>query len=781
MGAGNRRAQILSPEARSITSMEKPTPIAHAAQGDDGNWREPHALSEHLAGVAALSACHSRKFGAGDWGHLAGLWHDLGKYRPAFQNYIRQASGFDAQNAHIEGAGRVDHSTAGAIHSVDQLGEGAGRLLAYLISGHHAGLPDWNGDNSSLFQRLEDARQKGFLKEALDQQPPEAILRGQRPDSRPKGGVADLHLWLRMLFSSLVDADFLDTENYMNSDKANTRAAYPNIDNLLARFTSHMERLAADAVPTVVNRIRADVLHQCTERAREERGNGLYSLTVPTGGGKTLSALAFALHHAKTHKKKRVIYAIPYLSIIEQTADVFRNIFGEDVVEHHSNLDPDKESARSRLASENWDAPLIVTTNVQLFESLFAARTSRCRKLHNLVDSVVILDEAQLLPPEFLEPCLAAIRTLSKHYGVTFVLCTATQPAFQPREINGKPFAGLPDVRELMRGGFHVQDPNDLYQGLDRVKVHWPDTRVPTTWDELAGRVTRHDQALAIVNRKTHARELAKRLPNALYLSTDLCGAHRAERIEEIRIRLEANRERAKAGLPVCPLHVVSTQLIEAGVDVDFPVVFRALAGLDSIAQAAGRCNREGRLMRGEDEVKGEVHIFVPPEPAPSGLLLKGEQATRALLALDPDPVLAPNLFERYFRLWFAAINSMDKEGIVGLLTPGNGLEISFRTAADKFHLIPDDGAPVIVRWGEAEKWLTKLKADKPDRWIMRKLQRYSVNVRKDCLARLIAQQDVEEVLPGFYAQSNDLLYDETFGFLGCAENIAPAPGNYVF
>lgn len=756
-------------------------PIAHAAQNPDGSWRDPHDLANHLAGVAALAACHARKFGAEDWAHLAGLWHDLGKYRPAFQSYIRNASGYEKENAHIESAGRVDHSTAGAVHAVDELGEGAGRLLAYLIAGHHAGLPDWNGENASLFQRLEDARKKGFLKEALDQQPPEAILRGQRPGSRPNGVAADLHLWLRMLFSSLVDADFLDTENYMNPDKAETRAAYPNIDNLLGRFSGHMERLSAAAVPTDVNRIRADVLRQCIERAVEERGNGLYSLTVPTGGGKTLSALAFALHHAARHSKRRVIYAIPYLSIIEQTADVFRGIFGEDVVEHHSNLDPDKESARSRLASENWDAPLIVTTNVQLFESLFAARTSRCRKLHNLVDSVVILDEAQLLPPEFLEPCLASILTLSKYYGITFVLCTATQPAFQPREINGQPFAGLPDVRELMQGGPHVQDPNNLYQGLDRVKVHWPDTSVTTTWDELAESVICHDQTLVIVNRKTHAREIAKRLPDSLYLSTDLCGAHRAERIEEIRIRLAANRERAKAGLPVCPLRVVSTQLIEAGVDVDFPVVFRALAGLDSIAQAAGRCNREGRLMRGEDEVKGEVHVFVPPEPAPSGLLLKGENVTKELLSLDPNPALTPTLFEHYFRLWFSSINSMDKEGILHLLTPGNGMEINFRTAAEKFNLIPDDGAPVIARWGEAEKWLTKLKADGPDRWLMRKLQRYSVNVHRNCLDRLIAQHDVEEVLPGLYAQANDLLYDESFGFLGCAGNAAPAPGNYVF
>lgn len=753
---------------------DKKLPIAHAAKGENGAWRKPHTLTNHLAGVAALSTCHARKFGAEDWGHLAGLWHDLGKYRPAFQDYIRHKSGFEKENAHIESADRVDHSTAGAVHAVDELGEGAGRLLAYLIAGHHAGLPDWNGDNASLFQRLVDARNKDFLKEALDQEPPEEILRGQSPVSRPKGDVADLHLWLRMLFSSLVDADFLDTENYMNSEQAQIRAAYPDIDNLLARFTAHMDQIALNAEPTAVNRIRANVLRQCIERAGDERGNGLYSLTVPTGGGKTLSSLAFALHHAANpkHKKRRVIYAIPYLSIIEQTADEFRKIFGADVVEHHSNLDPDKESASSRLAAENWDAPLIVTTNVQLFESLFAARTSRCRKLHNMVDSVVILDEAQLLPPEFLEPCLAAIRALSKHYGITFVLCTATQPAFHPRDINGRPFAGLPDVQELMSGGPHVQDPDDLYKGLDRVKVHWPEMQVMTNWDELAERIAHHDQALAIVNRKTHARELTKRLPKALYLSTDLCGAHRAERIEEIRIRLGGNRERVKAGLPVCPLHVVSTQLIEAGVDVDFPVVFRALAGLDSIAQAAGRCNREGQLKRGGENVKGGVHVFVPPEPAPSGLLLKGEQASRELLALNPDPSLTPALFERYFRLWFAAINSMDREGILDLLKPGKGLEISFRSAAEKFRLIPDDGAPVIVRWGESENLLKQLKSGLHDRWLMRKLQRYTVNVRRNCLDRLV-NQGVEEILPGLYEQTDDLLYDDDYGFLGCADNVA--------
>jgi CRISPR-associated endonuclease/helicase Cas3 len=541
-----------------------------------------------------------------------------------------------------------------------------------------------------------------------------------------------------------------------------------------------MQRLVEQTQPSPINQLRTKVLKQCIERAAESIGNGLYSLTVPTGGAKTLSSLGFALHHAIHHGKRRVIYAIPYLSIIEQTADIFRDIFGDDLVEHHSNLDPDQETLRSRLAGENWDAPLIVTTNVQLFESLYAARSSRCRKLHNLVNSVVILDEAQLLPTEFLEPCLAAIRTLSTHYGVTFVLCTATQPAFAPRDINGRPFLGLPDVRELMQGGPHVQAPADLYRNLERVKVHWPDTQQPTDWDQIAARVGEHDQVLVIVNRKRDARELAQNLPGALYLSTDLCGAHRAERIAEIRNRLETNRELAKTGLPPVPLRVVSTQLIEAGVDVDFPVVFRALAGMDSITQAAGRCNREGRLTRGADAAQGMVYVFTAPTPAPQGLLLKGEQATRELLASDPNPTLTPALFERYFRLWFAALNTFDKADILDLLRPGPGLEIRFRTAAEQFNLIADDGEPVIVRWGESEKWLKLLQSGKPDRWLMRKLQRYSVNVRRDCLDRLIDQGDVRKILPGIYAQEHDLLYDKTLGFLGCADDTAPAAGNFI-
>jgi CRISPR-associated endonuclease/helicase Cas3 len=747
--------------------MTSARPIAHAAQNPDGSWRKPHDLAAHLSDVGDKAAKFAARFGM-DWARLAGLWHDLGKYRPKFQNYIRHASGFERENAHIEGMEhRVEHSAAGALHAMHTLGELQGRLLAYLIAGHHAGLPDWNGGPASLYQRMDNARREGHLDEVLAAAPPNHILdaNGLKPSTRPKGKAQELHLWLRILFSCLVDADFLDTEAYMEPDRATLRAGYPSIGELLDRFTDHMAQLRGDAPATAVNAVRDRVLTQCIERAREDRGNGLFSLTVPTGGGKTLASLAFALNHAKAHGKQRVIYVIPYLSIIEQTAGVFRQVFGEEVViEHHSHLDPDKEDRSSRLAAENWDAPIIVTTNVQFFESLHAARTSRCRKLHNIVESVVILDEAQLLPPEWLDPCLAAIRALATHYGVTFVLCTATQPAFRPREVNGKRFAGLSDVRELMQGGPHVEAPAALYEALERVRVHWPTTLATQDWDTIAERIAAHPQALVIVNRKSHARALAEKLPGALYLSTNLCGAHREKRIDEIRLRLAANRDRAQAGLPVCPLHVVSTQLIEAGVDVDFPVVFRSLAGLDAIAQAAGRCNREGRLER------GEVYVFVPPESSPPGLLLKAEQATRELLALDAEPALSPEMFDRFSRLLLARVNTWDKANICRMLTPGNQLEFRFREAADKFRLIDNDGLPVIVRWGDSPDLIDKLDAGKPDRWLLRKLQRYTVNVHPDCLRPLLDQRDVRETLPGLYVQANDLIYDETFGFLGCEQ-----------
>jgi CRISPR-associated endonuclease/helicase Cas3 len=750
-------------------SINTVRPIAHVARSEDGTWREPHDLAEHLVGVSTLAADFARTFGE-DWARLAGLWHDLGKYRPRFQNYIRQASGFEA-DAHIKGeGGRAPHSTAGALLACDTFKE-AGRVLAYLIAGHHAGLDDWHG---GLNERLDLPASRDELSDALATQPPADILNpgGFKPDLRTvPGGSSGFALWVRMLFSCLVDADFLDTEAYMSPDKSTQRGNWPTLAELLAQFDRHMTGVAANANPTPVNRLRAGILQQCRDKA--QASPGLFSLTVPTGGGKTLSSLAFALEHAKayaeTSPKKRIIYVIPYTSIIEQTADIFRGIFGDAVLEHHSNAeaDPNQESSQSRLACENWDAPVIVTTNVQFFESLFARRTSRCRKLHNIVDSIVVLDEAQLLPPEFLQPILDVLNLLTRHYGVTVVLSTATQPALSTQEYFDaqRNIRGLENVREI------IDDPDALYRALERVQVKLPaDWNTTSSWENLTGELTRYESVLAIVNRRKDACELWRQMPQgSLHLSALMCGAHRSRAINEIKARL-------KAGIPT---RVISTQLVEAGVDLDFPVVYRALAGLDSIAQAAGRCNREGKLD------KGEIFIFVPPKPAPPGLLRKGENACRNVLhSYDGNP-LDRVLFGQYFERLYHACD-LDEQGIVELLTvDGQTLAVNFRTAAEKFRLIQDeDSAPIISLYRGADgtdetvdTLINTLRKHGPERWLMRKLQRYTVNIHRRELTRLL-NGDVEEIIPGLYVQISDWLYHPDIGLN--TDYLPPQPTGFI-
>lgn len=733
-------------------------PIAHAAKDADGIWRAPHDLAEHLRAVAASASTSAHRFGSSEWAYLAGLWHDLGKYRPRFQNYIRQASGFEA-DAHIKGeAGKAPHSTAGALWACDKF-KTYGHVLAYLIAGHHAGLSDWFG---GLGARLASEDSTRELKEALAETPPSDILdhRGFTPDLRAiPGGKDGFALWIRMLFSCLVDADFLDTEAYMSEDKAKQRGGWPAIPQLLVQFERYMTDKLHEAPPTTVNRMRADILRQCREKARS--APGLFSLDVPTGGGKTLSSLAFALEHARLHDKRRIIYVIPYTSIIEQTADIFRGIFGDAVIEHHSNAEaePEMENHKSRLACENWDAPIVVTTNVQLFESLFAAKTSRCRKLHNIVDAVVVLDEAQLLPTEFLQPIIDVLNLLTQHYGVTVVLSTATQPALSSRQYFDAKcnMRGL-DAREIM------DDPDALHRELERVTVRLPsDWNAPASWDSLADELGRHDTVLAIVNRRSDARELWQRmLSGTLHLSALMCGEHRSQTIRQIK-------ERLKHGLPT---RVVSTQLVEAGVDLDFPVVYRALAGLDSIAQAAGRCNREGRLA--EQNRQGEVVVFIPPHPAPPGLLRKGEDACRSVLHAHEGNPLERALFARYFeKLYYAC--DLDAKGInASLKVESESLAVNFKTAADNFRLIQDeDSASVIVHYrgtdgcdDKIDMLLNTLRKDGPERWLMRKLQRYTVSIPRRQAMTLLAQGDVEEMIPGLFVQVSDWLYDKDLGLL---------------
>ena len=724
----------MTPVREQASRPDPAGPFAHTRPGRPvGEW-EP--LEGHLREVARLAEHFGSAFGSGGWARLAGLWHDLGKYRASFQGYLRRAGGALDEGISDEcAAGRVDHSTVGAIHAIDSLGE-RGKVVAYLIAGHHAGLPDATGGEASLRSRLD---RKDLLTDwARDEIPPE-LLQAQPPRGGPPSrDPQDTHLWLRMLFSCLTDADFLATEAFMDVGRATSRLrADPGIDHLARQLHSWLT--ARFPRPhTEVDRIRAEVLDACTAGA--SRDPGLFTLTVPTGGGKTLSSMAFALNHAVAWGKRRVIYAIPYTSIIEQTADTFRDIFGDCVIEHHSNLDPDdpsRDSLSQRLAAENWDAPIIVTTNVQLFESLFAARGSRCRKLHNIVDSVVVLDEAQLLPPDFLDPILHCLRVLIRDYGVSLVISTATQPA-----------VGLTGAREL------APDPIGLDRRLRRVRYEWPDSNGPATWAQIADEIVRAPQILCVVNRRDDARELYGLIrgeEGAVHLSALMCGDHRSRVISGIKERLTNGQ----------PVRLVSTQLIEAGVDLDFPVVYRAFAGLDSIAQAAGRCNREGKLLS-----PGRVVVFNPPTPPPPGLLRKAENKARELLAGRQSDDLDPALFSTFFELLYnQGVNTLDRHDILELLgRDARRLDFQFRSAAERFHLVDESGyRPVVADWGQGLALVQHLKRRGPDRFVMRRLQRFTVSLPCHQVNALLAAGEIEEILPSLFAAKPGL-YDKEIG-----------------
>lgn len=723
-------------------------PIAHVRKNPDGSWAEPQGLEDHLEGTARLAEGFAKVFASGAWGLVLGLCHDTGKSPQAWQRYLGRKSGYD-EEAHLETKpGTMDHSTPGAKLAEEVLGKGVGRILSYCVAGHHAGLPDWIGPQSALAFRLQGTTTEGIPAEYRD------LLTAGRHGTPPwkfdsKG--LDLSLWIRTLFSCLVDADFLDTEAYMENGKTKPRGGYLPLSELLERFNAHMAqktRAARETADTPVNRARQRVLAEC--RAAAHLMPGFFSLTVPTGGGKTLSSMAFALEHAAQYGKERIIYVIPYTSIIEQNADVFRAALGADqVVEHHSNLDEDDSTPKALLAAENWDAPVIVTTSVQFFESLFAAKTSRCRKLHNIANSVVILDEAQLVPVEFLSPILAAMRLLIEHYKVSFVICTATQPAWEARD----GFPGLPagSVREI------VKDVPGLYTDLRRVAVEPVDTKTPRTWEEIAGELSTIDRVLCVVSDRKSCRELYRLMPEGTYhLSALMCAQHRSDLIAEIK-------EKLKGGESV---RVVSTQLVEAGVDIDFPVVYRALAGLDSIAQAAGRCNREGKL-NAEGKL-GKVVVFVPPRKAPAGILRKAAETAARLLEDGLSDPIDHTAFAPYFSELYWKANSLDAKDILKLLQPdGSDCGIQFRSAAEAFRIIDDKlQRTVIVPYGEGEKLIAELKAIGPARGLLRKLQRYTVNVYLNQFTALQDRGSLEAIVPEVFALKCEVEYDEKVGLL---------------
>jgi len=704
--------------------------IAHT--NDTG---KEQSLSEHLNNVAKRTAEYAAVFQSADIGYLIGLLHDIGKYSEAFQRRIRGSEE------------RTDHSSAGA-QWLDQ--SKANKLLSsiagYIILGHHSGLPDFGSDGDSA----EEPTLKGRLKKKIDdfssfrkEITPEYNLNISSLNRLCKSANAydfSFQFFVRMLYSCLVDADFLDTEEFVTGG---TRARCNEDFETMRKALYHITDSFRDK-QGLINEKRREILLRCEEFGKKDKG--LYSLTVPTGGGKTLSSMAFALEQIHAHKMKRIIYVIPYSSIIEQTAAVFKNIFGEDkVLEHQYNYEyeydenmrlSDKQKML-KLASENWDMPIVVTTNVQFFESLFANKSSRCRKLHNLADSVIVFDEVQMFPYHFLLPCLYAVRELVKNYGVTALFCSATQPDFSRylKEI---------EIKEI------TEDPAGLNTLFKRVRIN----KLGILTDAvLLDEIKRHTRVLVIVNSRKKAYKLYQLLKDddTYYLSTLLTPEDRKKSIQEIKRKLREGG--------AC--RVISTQLIEAGVDIDFPVVFREAAGVDSVIQSAGRCNREGKL------ALGEVNVYEPEEKISfrNAHLFRSVQIG-GMIMKEYDDIISPEAVKRYFDVAYEASN-LDVSDMIGCFVKRKGellLQYDFRQAAERFRLIDSDQMSIVISSEDNKEVIKRLKYARFPSGLLRKLQQSTVSVYRYEFDKLKKDIKLEEIQEGIYVLSDTGLYDRSTG-----------------
>lgn len=729
---------------------------AHTTDGPKDTWQ---LLVTHLKAVADLASERAAVFGAAGFAHWAGLMHDIGKFSQAFQRYLETSNG------------RVDHSTAGAQLIRKLWREQGGQndelfstLLSYVIAGHHGGLPDGgstSADSGSLLARLEKADIPAF--DAWEGEvEPVAIPIFPKLKLERETAAFSVSFFVRMLYSCLTDADFLDTEAFCDGEKASHRGHWPAIRPLADKLKCYMDEMLKGAKPTAVNKARSEILSHCRHAAAQKPG--VFSLTVPTGGGKTLSSLTFALEHARTHGLRRVIYVIPYTSIIEQNADVFRKALGDEaVLEHHCNYihrDEEREggdehrdsraATRFRLATENWEASLVVTTAVQFFESLFANRSSRCRKLHNIAGSVVILDEAQMLPLPLLQPSVMALRELTNNYKASLVLCTATQPAL---ERSGQLTFGFPEgvIREIIP----TDRKKDIFGVFARTKV----THLGLLSDaQLSDKLQAENQVLCIVNTRNHARQVFETLGREdgnYHLSARMYPAHRREVLRKIRDRLDRN----------LTCRVVSTSLIECGVDVDFPAVYRAVAGLDSIAQAAGRCNREGLLQSGP----GRVYVFKPetgmPKRAP-GFQRRAE--VFEMVAGTHDDLFSPEAVSMFFSTLYR-FEDLDQKHIMGLLADANRgtpfpTSFPFCEIASLYRFIENDMQSVIVEGDEkARELVAQLEHADNISGILRKLQAYTVQVYRTELDQLF-EGGVVPVRGQFYVAREGIGYRDDVG-----------------
>ena len=697
------------------------TYLAHIA----GDGRKQTA-AEHLNGTAERCALFAAPFGAEELGRLAGLSHDLGKYSMEFQR-------------RLDNGPKVDHATAGAF-ACWRMGQ---PLAAFAAAGHHGGLPDGGTQGDSPDAGTFLGRMKRAERGGLPDCSPwteEIALPSPAP---PPCGTEPLSqiFFTRMLFSCLTDADFLDTEAFMDGSP---RPEHPApLDDLWERLQRHISGWFPPQGE--LNSRRCAVLEQCI-RMGKTQPPGLFTLTVPTGGGKTVASLAFALAQARARARglRRIIYVIPYTSIIEQTAQEFRTILGaENVLEHHSNaayeIDAEATPNTVRLAqaAENWDMPVVVTTAVQFFESLYANRPSQCRKLHNLAGSVILFDEAQLLPLPCLRPCVHAIAQLVQHYGASAVLCTATQPALGPLFAEFLP--GRPAV-ELC--------PPELCPPESFRRVCFRQAG-RLDWDTLSGQLQQHEQVLCVVNSRKSAQEIFTRLSGEgnFHLSTLMYPAHRRAKLEEIRRRL-------REGLPC---RVISTSLIEAGVDVDFPAVFREEAGLDSILQAAGRCNREGKR-----PVSESIVTLFRGEAAPPPLFQTAIGAGRMVLE-QYDDIASREAIQAYFHT-LLELKGAEAQDIYGILPKIRTELFPFQSVAERFHMIDSPTRTVYIPLGAGAELVGRLRAGERSRALFRQLGQYGVSIYENHFAALDQAGDLERLEDGSAILATLSLYSEETG-----------------
>jgi len=670
------------------------------AHGATDEHPEGQSIEAHLKGTGELAETFAAEFGAAANGKLCGIAHDIGKYSDEFQLRLR-------------GGKKVDHATAGAIECFKI----KAAFEAVCVIGHHSGLPNVGHkdadttESQTFFGRKLRAEQGGIPDYRKNWNGHIALPQDY---FRPSGRGFATAFYIRMLYSCLVDADYIDTETFMNGDAG--RGNYEPLSALCDKLTAYISKWNN---PTrEIDILRQKILNSCIEKASAPRG--IFSLTVPTGGGKTVASMAFALNHAVANSMKRIIYVIPYTSIIEQNAKVFRDILGqENVVEHHSSVsyelseNADELEYRSALATENWDAPVIVTTAVQFFESLYANRSSKCRKLHNIANSVLIFDEAQMIPSNNLRPCVAAIAELVRAYNATAVLCTATQPAIDEMLLE---YSKKESVVEL------CPDVDGMFEKFRRTSFE-KEGRLTT--DELVSRLESQQQVLCIVNTRKFAQEVYEALPSEgrFHLSTLMCPVHRKQKLDEIRERLKSGK--------TC--RVVSTSLIEAGVDVDFPRVFREMAGLDSILQAAGRCNREGKR-----SAESSIVTVFESENKVNKLIAVNRDAAEETVRDWTQPNTMSTI-ERYFKAYRDFLRNDDKSGVMTASEKGiSGCGLPFEWIAKEFKLIDQNTFTVYISVGEGKELISRLREGERSRELYRKAGMYSVSIYENHFNALI-------------------------------------------